>query len=463
MSTPSPQTRSKVDLTFYPYVNHLVEDVFKPFFSEHGGISQSLLITPMQYSRHMAVKTIASQMPAYHKVLLNPDLEMQYHLGGYGTFYEEALIRLAGEAIERYSLMVAPYTLGETIQYATYREIERRGTVVPFEYLQPYSDEDYARLNRGQYAGVRRLEPDDVVGWVQCPSLFHPDKEIFVPAQMLFVGYRLNREKNEVAFCPGFSTGTAAHVSVERALQNALMEFIEIDALMLQWYTDLKARSVVMDDLNIATLVPEFFGSKARYEVLALDLRVLEGVEAHVCGVALMNQREERPFIVMGAQGHFDPVRALYRGMMEAAAIGFLGVYGALYMPKEYVPSASGHNYTDLDSNVALFASPENGAEKRALLEGMANGRTTLSSLKSYATQDVGADTARLLQQLSKYSEYGVYLDVTPPETQHRGWKVMRVFLPELVTMCVPGVPYSQHPRIRRYGGIRNEYPHPLP
>lgn len=455
--------KPNLDLTFYPYTTHLVEDVFKPFFSEHGGISQSLLITPMQYSRHLAVKTVAAQMPAYHKVLLNPDLEMQYHLGGYGVFYEEALIRLAGEAIERYSLMVAPYTLGHTIHYATYREIERRGRVVPFEYLQIYSEADYERLNRGQYAGVRRLEPDDVVGWVQCPSLFDPNSEIFVPAQMLFVGYRLNREQNEVAFCPGFSTGTAAHVSVEKALQNALMEFIEIDALMLQWYTDLKARAVAMDDLNIATLVPELFGSKARYEVLALDLRVLEGVDAHVCGVALMNQREERPFIVMGAQGHLDPVRALYRGMMEAAAIGFLGVYGALYMPKEYVPSASGQNFTDLDSNVALFASPENGDAKRQVLRDMVGSRTTLSSLKSFATDDPTADTARLIRQLSKISEYGVYLDVTPPETRHRGWKVMRVFLPELVTMCVPGVPYSQHPRIQRYGGIRNEYPHPLP
>ena len=83
--------------------------------------------------------------------------------------------------------------------------------------------------------------------------------------------------------------------------------------------------------------------------------------------------------------------------------------------------------------------------------------------MKSYDTGNVRADTTKLLRQLSVVSRYGVYLDVTPPETCHRGWKVMRTLIPELVTMCVPGVPYSQHPRFANYGGIRNEYPHPLP
>jgi len=453
----------RLGLTFYPSSNHMVEDVFKPLCSEHGGIAQSLLISPARYSKYMAIKSVMSQMPHYHKVLLSPDIEMQYHLGGYGMFYEEALIRLAGEAIERYALMVAGYTLADQIRYATYDAVARSGRVVPLEYLRLFSDEDYVKLNRGRYPGMRRLEREDVVGWVKCQSLFDPASEISVPAQMLFVGYKVNREQGEVAFSPGFSTGAAAHTSVEQALQSALLEFIEIDALMLQWYTDLKARTVTIDDLTVPSLVPELLTGGSRYETVALDLRVIEGLDAHVFGVAILNTKEERPFIVFGAQGHLDPLKAFYRGLMEASAISFLGTYGALYMPKEYLASTSRETFTDLDSNVAYFAAPEDGARKRGVIQNLSEGRVVLSTMKNYATGNVGADTARLVRQLSSVSEYGVTLDITPPETRSRGWKVMRVFFPELVTMCVPGVPYSRHPRILRYGGVRNEHPHPLP
>ncbi|HYY94277.1 MAG TPA: YcaO-like family protein, partial [Pyrinomonadaceae bacterium] len=318
-------------------------------------------------------------------------------------------------------------------------------------------------LNGGDYRGLQPLGRDDVVGWVSCPSLFDPDAEILVPAQMLFVGYKLNRGRGEVAFCPGFSTGTAAHTSLARALQSALLEFVEIDALMLHWYAGLKAPSVVVDDLTLASLTPKLLASESPYEVLTLDLRALEGVDAHVIGSAVINKKGERPFISFGAQGHLDPARASYRSLMEAVAVSFLGIYGPLYLPKEYLASTDGSNFTDLDRNVAFFASPENAAAKLELFRRLAGERKALSGLRSYDTGDVRADTARLVRQLSAVSEYGVYLDVTPPETRGHGWKVMRVFIPELVTMCVPGVPYSLHPRLAAHGGIRNEYPHPLP
>ena len=452
-----------IGLSFYPYSSHLVENVLKPICSEHGGIAQSLLVSPIEYAEGLDIKSVVAQMPAYHKVLLSPHLEMQYHLSGYGTFYEEALIRLAGEAIERYSLMVAQVTLADRIRFATHNEVARDSRVVPFEYLRLFSEKDYDALNGGDYRGLQPLGRDDVVGWVSCPSLFDPDAEILVPAQMLFVGYKLNRGRGEVAFCPGFSTGTAAHTSLARALQSALLEFVEIDALMLHWYAGLKAPSVVVDDLTLASLTPKLLASESPYEVLTLDLRALEGVDAHVIGSAVINKKGERPFISFGAQGHLDPARASYRSLMEAVAVSFLGIYGPLYLPKEYLASTDGSNFTDLDRNVAFFASPENAAAKLELFRRLAGERKALSGLRSYDTGDVRADTARLVRQLSAVSEYGVYLDVTPPETRGHGWKVMRVFIPELVTMCVPGVPYSLHPRLAAHGGIRNEYPHPLP
>lgn len=456
-------TRCNLGLTFYPFASHLVEDIIKPMCSEHGGIAQSLLMSPIRYPKGLDIKSVIAQMPGYHRVLLDPQLKMQYHLSGYGNFYEEAIIRLVGEAIERYSLLMAPHTLSDRIYFASYDEVAQRGRVVPFEYLCPFSDANYEKINRGKYHGLRRLKPSDTVGWIKCPSLFEPLSEIAVPAQLLFVGYKVNLEHGEVAFCPGFSTGTAAHTSVAKALQNALLESIEIDGLMLHWYTDLTAPEVAIDDLTVAGLVPKLLATNSRYEVLPLDMRVLDSVDAHVLGVVLINKRGERPFVIFGGQGHLDPVRACYRAIMEAIAVSFLGAFGPLYLPKEYFASTSDSSYTDLDRNVAFFAAPEDVARKMEVIRKLVGGRKILSGMRNYSTEDVAADTARLIRQLSSVSEYGVYLDVTPPETLDRGWKVMRVFLPELITMCVPGAPYSEHPRFKKYGGIRNDLPHPLP
>ncbi len=453
-----------MELTFHPYLSHLLEDVFKPIFSEHSGIAQSLLSSPVKYAEDLDIKSVVAQMPAYQKVLLNPRLEMQYHLSGYGTFYEEALIRLAGEAIERYALLVSQVTLANRIEYATYNDLAGDRRAIPFEWLRLFSEADYEKLNRGQYRGMKLLERDDVVGWLPCPSLFDANREILVPAQMLFVGYRLNRARNEVAFCPGFSTGTAAHRSVARALQSALLEFVEIDALMLHWYAGLRAPRVTIDDIAVARLLPKLHGADGRYEVVPLLLNCLEGVDAHVFGTILLHRREERPLITLGAQGHLDPARAYYRSLLEAIAIAFLGIYGPVYLPDKYLAQRSAQEvFDDLDANVAFFASPDDAAEKRRVVENLIGDRVVLSGLASHDTGDPTADTARLIRQLSRHSEYGVYLDMTPPETVRYGWRVMRVFLPELVTMCVPGVPYSGHPRLQAHGGIRNEFPHPLP
>lgn len=452
-----------MNVSYYPYTSHLIEDLFKKICSEHGGIMQSILVGPVKYAEGLDIKSVAGQMPYYHKVLLDPALNVQYHLTGYGTFYEEAIIRLVGEAIERYSLMVSQYTLVDKIKYATYNQMKKEGTVVPFEYLNIFSDADYTKMNRGQYKGLGKLTEDDIVGWIKCPSLFHPGRDIWVPIQLLFVGYGINRAENEVAFSPGFSTGTAAHRSLEKALANALLEFIEIDALMINWYTKRRAPSIIIDDLTILNEYAKIFGEDSNFDVLSVDLSILDNVDAHVFGTVVMNKKEERPFIVYGAQGHLDHLKGFYRSFMESVAIAFLGIYGPLYSPKEYFSYPEKDSFTDLDTNVAFFAFPNHAQKKRDLIHSMVKGKKLLSAMKTYETEDAKKDVTKLIRQLSGISEYAVYLDVTPPEAREKGWYVMRAFIPELVTMCIPGVPYSEHPRFKKFGGIDNEYPHPLP
>jgi thiazole/oxazole-forming peptide maturase SagD family component len=297
--------------------------------------------------------------------------------------------------------------------------------------------------------------------------LFYPGRDILVPAQLLFVAYAGNRAQHEVRFAPAFSTGTAAHSRADEALLSALLEAIEIDALMLHWYTQTPAPALSIDTPHVPELLPDLFSKHSGFDVFALDLRSLEGVDAHVTAAVLSNKKDARPLLVMGAQAHLDPVHAVYRAMAEAIAVSFLGIFGPVYLPGQYSPGSDsdsdGLDFTDLDRNVGYFADPTRAAEKRAAIGALVGPRRPLSALDSYSSGDTRDDLARLLGQLSHVSEYGVYLDITPPEALEKGWRVMRTFIPELVTMCVPGVPYSLHPRMAAFGGVRNRYPHPLP
>jgi thiazole/oxazole-forming peptide maturase SagD family component len=445
--------------TYYPYHRHLIENVLRRACSEHLGILQSLMVSPARLGKKIRIKSITGQMPYYHRVLVDPLFDLQYHLAGYGTSYEEALIRYVGEGIERNSSIVSIYPLQDRIRYASHNEISRDGRVIPLEYLNLFSSNDYKRLGAGKLRTLSRLGSEDKVGWLKCPSLFDPEQEVWVPVQMLFAGYRVRVDQGEASFLPSFSTGTAAHTSFSKALLNALLEVLQIDALMVHWYTCTKVPKVIVDNLALGQLLKNF----SEFEILVTDLSGIAAVRTHVFGTALLNKRDERPLLTYGSHADLNPLRAVYRSCMEAAAITYLGVYGPLFSPKEYFPSVKAEKYADLDTNVGFYSDPANAETKRLAIRGLVDGCKPVSSFESAESGDTITDCAALLSALSRVSEFGIFLDVTPPEVRDQGWYVVRALVPELITMCLPGIPYSYHPRFSTFGGIKNDLPHPLP
>jgi hypothetical protein len=100
---------------------------------------------------------------------------------------------------------------------------------------------------------------------------------------------------------------------------------------------------------------------------------------------------------------------------------------------------------------------------KKKLLRGRYDGVTNMSNYLSQEKDSDEENLKYLISGLKGISKYAVYLDITPVEVLNMGIKVMRVFIPELVQLSFPGVPYSNHPRILEHGGIVNEFPHPMP
>jgi thiazole/oxazole-forming peptide maturase SagD family component len=441
----------------YPSHTNL-KNRFGEICGQHAGIleSQILFSAKTNYSPSPALCT--NSMPAYHKLLIGENVDMSYHLSGYGYYREEAMIRLLGEGIERYALLIAPTLYKNKFVFASYKDIQKQGTVIPWEYIKIFSDEDYEKLEKRTM--IRNITQDDTIGWLKCSSIYDPEKEIFVPAQLLFTGYQTNTSVGEQYFAPGFSKGSASHTDFKKALKSAILEYVEADALMINWYTGRKCKKIILDDPTLLNMLSDLLG-KQSYELMPFEYS-LDELPGHTFGLALVNKKEEHPYIVMGCQTTLEPLSGMYRAVMEALAILYLANYGALVMPKDYLETTVQKSFANLDANVAYWAHAVDMGEKKAKLLGMLQGETALSGLKDYSG-DIDLELEYILKKMKSVSEYGVFLDITPPEVKSKGWKCIRTFFPELVQMSLPGFPYSNHPRIKKYGGIKNDTPHPLP
>jgi thiazole/oxazole-forming peptide maturase SagD family component len=441
-------------LRFYPSSVYVVNE-FRRLCSQHFGIAESQIVQVTQAKHAPRVQTMTSRMPNYHKILLGGKTEIQYHLAGYGVYREEALIRLLGEAIERYALITAAAVVKKRLFRASYNDLKSDSNVMPWELVNIFTDKDYERM-RGKLP-FRSITPDDRISWIWCPSLFIPGKDICVPAQFLFTGAQF---EDEIPFMTSFSKGCASHTVPKLALRTALLEAVEADALMIRWYSGTKSRRVILDDPVLRDMIAEIF-SDVDVEIVPYEYTMSE-MPGHAFGVAVLTKGIERPTVLLGSGAGLNPGATLYRTLIEAVAIFYMGYNGPALQPRDYLTDIDEHSHTNLDSNVAYWASAKDGDTKRTTMRSMVEGEVSLSTLKNYHST-VDQELEYILGKLKKISSYAVHLDITPPDLEHTDWSVARVFLPEMVQVSLPSFPYGAHPRLLQFGGIRNTLPHPAP
>jgi thiazole/oxazole-forming peptide maturase SagD family component len=441
-------------LRFYPSSVHVVNE-FRRLCGQHFGITESQIIQVAETKHAPRVQTMTARMPNYHKILLGEKTEIQYHLAGYGVYREEALIRLLGEGIERYALITAAAAVKKRLFKASYNELKSDSNVMPWELINIFSDKDYEKM-RGKLI-FRPITPDDQISWIWCPSLFNPSKDICIPAQCLFTGLQFD---GEIPFVTAFSKGCASHTNPKLALRTALLEAVEADALMIRWYTLTKPRRVILDDPILNKMIADIF-SDIDVEIVPYQY-TMPGMPGHVFAMAIMSKGSDRPTVLLGTGAGLNPGATLYRTLIEAVAIFYMGYNGPALQPVNYLTEIDQQSHTNLDSNVAYWAGAEDGEFKRATMRNMAEGEIRLSALKNYQST-VDEELDYILGELKDISSYAVHLNITPPELEDTDWSVARVFFPELVQVSLPSFPYGAHPRLLQFGGIRNQLPHPSP
>ncbi|GAA2803969.1 YcaO-like family protein [Kitasatospora sp. CM 4170] len=428
-----------------------------------GGILPGMLVSVAAIDGEPYLRSATAAMPQYHRLALgDPHLQMQYHLAGYGSTNEEAVTRLTGESVERYAAIMAMPLFADRIEYASYRSLSSRHRCLPLELLGIFDAEQQRVLARMMHRYSPELPTeDDVIAWIACPSLTRPGEEVYLPAQLVFLGFRSDARAGDKLFTPSFSTGTAAHVSLDKALLGALVEAVQIDAFVLNWYTGAKAPLIDLDEDGRELLAAAGLAPDGPYEVRASYLTRPDLPLPNI-GVTLVRRDGRLPYIAFGLQADPQPRQALLRGAAEATAILGIGMFSTVFdLPNVHFAQA-GSAYTDLDTNVLWFAAPGDAGRKLAAVESRTAGRVDFAGLPGYAADDRAA-IHRLLTELAGVGEWAGYLDITPPELADTPWRVVRAVVPELLSMCLPGFPPKGHPRMLSHGGVTHVVPHPLP
>lgn len=451
-------------IRFYPPYEHIMNQ-FKYIGGSQTGIMHGVLSPMVHMPPEPHLKSVTGRMPNYHKITYNDPLkQVEYHLSGYGIYNEEALIKLIGESVERYAPVCTENIMRERVVYTSYKEISKKGKTMPLEYINIFSAEQQKTISELMpiYSPVHATE-DDIIGWIKCASLVHPNEDVWVPMQLLSIGFVKNKEKGEKFFAPAFSTGTASHRSLKKALLNALIEYIQIDSFVLSWYIAQKSKRVIIDDPDVLKCLDYCgLGKNSPYEIIPL-LVTLPDIDFPIYLIILKRKEKKLPYLIVGTQGDLNAKNGILRGIMEATAIISMHMFNALFDPEKVEFSNTKSAFADLDTNVLYYGVPDKIEEMDKLLDRLIGEDIKLSEIESRWEDDVDSQITHLLGEISKISEYAVYVDITPPEVIDKGWSVVRTFIPELCGMCLPGFPFKNHPRVKKYGGVKNEYPHPLP
>ncbi len=378
-----------------------------------------------------------------------------YHIGGAGVTYSEALIKTLGETIERYSHFAA-LAGGVFVTVASPNTMRASGklAIVP-DSSTLYSAEQLARP--GFPFGP--LSDDDQIGWVQAQSMTD-GSSVAVAAQQALVGYA--RARGEPLFTAGVTTGSAAHTSREKALRNALLEIVQIDAAIGRWFGAERAVRIKFDDRVAVT--QRLIGRTVHPHGPSLRFFWLPSADLPGISVACLVESGVVPHVGVGLGCDFRLSHAIYKAFLEGVAVAHLAKIVLFRQRVEAASSAvkrSMHAFYDLDSNVGHYAA---GGDAEALERRFPNE-------PSIATSDIGADVCGtphedikiLVDAFAATGKRLALLDLTTPDVADLGFSAMRVYSPDTLSLPLPSAPPLRHPRFAAYGGIVHEYPHPFP
>ncbi|WP_225208984.1 YcaO-like family protein [Limosilactobacillus walteri] len=387
---------------------------------------------------------LTSEFSSFEKNIYKNNVpKIVYHLSGYGSLFNESYISFLGESTERYSYVLSKILLKSNIIKGSYKELKSKylnDYILPLKYINIQFEKN----------SVNYLNADDKIKWVCMNSLINPGKKVWIPLQFVLLADNETFQNEKKYNITAVSTGTACHDNFTAALQNALIEYEQIDSFNLWWYGGIKGTPLKCSMQFIQKLFDNVDTKQfsSNFKIRFTDISFDKDIYVIVCEIFANEGDDNLPKYTVGVQGGLTKSKCVYRSFMEALTVLEYSMNVAWLEPKKYIASTTRKQIGNLDDNVLKYA-----------IEG--KPKLKLNNF-SFTTRKKSKTLKQQLENLSSLSKYAACLDISPLEFKNLGFTIVRVIVPELLPVSMPTYPPKYHPKYKKIGGIKNTNVHPM-
>lgn len=350
-------------------------------------------------------------------------IHLEHHGFGISALPERAIIKAVGECIERYCAFPPDH-----------RELVFGNPASARAICNAVEPEQFALFSPAQYADPAlpfdRPDSQRALHWTQGISL-RSGEPMLVPASFVYIPYgpQYTAYPPEPRLAKPISTGLACGPTYSAAVYRGLLEVVERDAFMLSWRYE---RSMPTLDTTA------FQGTLTRALLHAIDELPVQlvvklatvDIGVSVVLVMLTAKTPSYPLFAMGAGADFDTEHALVQAL-EEALLCHIGL-GRVESPQEVDEAAElarGVNSVAMNG-LAHARDASLQALRRCLVEP-----SSQASGQSIAPRQ--GNLGDLVDELGDKGYDSIAVDLTPPDVDAAGFKVVRVLVPGLQPLDV--------------------------
>ena len=373
---------------------------------------------------------------------------------------DTAIAKTLGEAIERYCAAIFhPHDF----PLVAYREAD-------FSCVHPHDFALYLPEQYKQHGFIfQPFAEDTLVRWAPVVDLGSAET-VCVPACFVYVPYTFSRRAGEVPIAQPISTGLACHCSLAEAALGGICEVIERDAFTITWQARLARPHIRLESLSDANqdLVRRL--ERSGYRVTLLDATNDSGVPT-IMGV-MRNPLPNALPLVFAAAASLDPEEAVRKSLEELAHTERYMWQIKATVPA--VPYQPGHrNIVDQVSHLSFWTNHDHAAYAEFIFSS--TQAIDFQDIPNHATGDPRLDLDRLVTMVQRTGHRVLLADVTSPDVDQLGLKVVRAIIPGYhplfmgyIVRALGGTRLWEVPQKLGYSEISREngdnaLPHPFP
>lgn len=320
---------------------------------------------------------------------------------------KRALLKVLGEAIERYALS------GNTDKkfiYKSFNElISLRKSVLRLERLILFADKKlYINgLNNKKFH------------WIEGRSLMSR-KKILVPAQLVYVPYQYHSSESLLRF--PISTGAAAGFSLEEALYRGICEIVERDSFIISYLNKLPSPRIDLLHIRDST-INDILHSFRRYKLEIVILDLTTNLQIPVFAAITLDRTGIGPAVSAGLKAGFNVKETIIGAIEESLMVRSWIRDKFIYRDPNY--KRGGKVITIEDRAHYWFPTPIIRDLDFWLKSKNLKRINTKNSKKSN-------NLRKVVELLKKENIQVLYVDITDEKMKNYGFVVVKVIIPKL-------------------------------